>query len=495
MNMIAKQGPAPSWFRLVAALGLALMLGLTMVTSVATAQDDLAEPDGSVRFIHASPDAPQFDVLVDGLPLAQQLGYGTATEYAPMTPGEHFIQVVPTGGDASAAVAETTLNVDSGAAYTVAAANMLNEIEIKTYQSNLEDLDENQSRVRTISLVPGEEEFDVFQTGGDQWFDNVSFGEDSEHRDVDQGPYDLEFRLNDSDTALLTLPGLQINAGSEYSLFLLGQTADDSLIVLPLSVSVQAPCTETLGLEGTPDSACVRIVHGAADAPAVDVYVEDTMIVENLAVQGMTDFVAIPAGDDRPVIVVATGGSIDDPVVDSSIDAESGRAFNIVIGGDVDDLKVLNSPLDLSPLAPGQSRVRVTHVSADAGAVDVIVTDGDTLFENVDFESTTDSIVVNADTYDLQIKRSGEADVLLRAPEIALDEGYVFEVVAFGRVDNGSFGAILVPTPAEVRTGDIGDVTAEGTPGVESAPAEVVETGSPTAVPSLEPTEDGTPTS
>ena len=62
-----------------------------------TAQEDTAEADATVRVIHASPGAPEVDVLVDGQTLLQGLAYGTASGYATITAEEHRVQVVPPG--------------------------------------------------------------------------------------------------------------------------------------------------------------------------------------------------------------------------------------------------------------------------------------------------------------------------------------------------------------------------------------------------------------
>jgi Domain of unknown function (DUF4397) len=456
------------------------------------AQDDTA--DGSVRFLHASPDAPEVDILVDGLPLGQGIAFGTATEYAPLTPGSHEIKVVPAGQDASAAVLEDSIDVDSDQAYTVAIANRLNDLEIKVYQSNIDDLDNpQQSRVRAINLVPDAGEVDIYQTGGDQWFDNVDFGDASDHRDVDSGPYDLEVRPNDSDQVMTTVEGLQIDSGQEYSLYLLGLNEDSSVSVLPLTISVVTPCGETLGVESQIDDACLQFVHASADSGAVDVYLEDTLIAQGLEAGTYTEFEAFPNGDSRSLKVVSAGGSADDPLVDTSIDLNTGTAYQVVLGGNADDLKLETISLDLSPLPESQSRLTLTHLSPDADNVDVIITDGDTLFEDVGFEDTTDPIVVDSGTYDIQVKKSGEDTVYLRTTDFTVDAGFAYSLIAYGNTGDGSFTVLVIEAPVTVRSGAVGDVNASGTPGVETSDASVVGEGTPEPVASAE--VEATPTS
>ena len=70
---------------IVAALALVAAL-LPLPASPVMAQDDDAEADATLRVIHASPGAPEVDVLLDGQTLLQGLTYGAASSYATITP-------------------------------------------------------------------------------------------------------------------------------------------------------------------------------------------------------------------------------------------------------------------------------------------------------------------------------------------------------------------------------------------------------------------------
>jgi Domain of unknown function (DUF4397) len=51
-----------------------------------------------LRFVQASPDAPQVNVLIDGASVAGNLAYGNATGYISLGSGSRHIQVVPVSG-------------------------------------------------------------------------------------------------------------------------------------------------------------------------------------------------------------------------------------------------------------------------------------------------------------------------------------------------------------------------------------------------------------
>ena len=127
--------------RLGVALALFLSLTLTAFSPQLTGAQDPTETDASVRFVHASPDAPAVDVIVDGAVVASDLAFGQATDYLSVSPDEHQVQIVPSGSDAASAVIDTTFDPEGGNNYIVAASGLLTEIEAKVYDVNKDDLD------------------------------------------------------------------------------------------------------------------------------------------------------------------------------------------------------------------------------------------------------------------------------------------------------------------------------------------------------------------
>ena len=143
--------------RVVALILVALALVaalLPLQASPVMAQDDTAEADATVRVIHASPGAPEVDVLLDGQTLLQGVAYGTASSYATMTPEEHRVQIVPTGQTADAAVVDETIDAAPGQAYLVAVFGLLNDIGGAVYDVDLSEIEPGNARVRLINFSP-----------------------------------------------------------------------------------------------------------------------------------------------------------------------------------------------------------------------------------------------------------------------------------------------------------------------------------------------------
>jgi len=82
--------------------------------------------------------------------------------------------------------------------------------------------------------------------------------------------------------------------------------------------------------------------------------------------------------------------------------------------------------------ASGQARVRFVHAGPDAPTVDVTLTDGTTLFDDVSFKEASAYISVAAGTYDLQVRDESGAVVVLTLADVTLAAGRVYTVFAVG---------------------------------------------------------------
>ena len=115
------------------------------------------------------------------------------------------------------------------------------------------------------------------------------------------------------------------------------------------------------------DTAQVRVLHASPDAPAVDVYLDDTKVdaLTNVPFGTISDYLAIPAGDHN-VKVYATG-TTSAPVIDADVTVATGKKYTIAATNAVAAIEA--QVLEDTP-APScdTAQVRVVHFSADAPA-------------------------------------------------------------------------------------------------------------------------------
>jgi hypothetical protein len=462
-------------------IALALITALLpLPASPVMAQDDDAEADATLRVIHASPGAPEVDVLLDGQTLLQGLTYGAASSYATITPEEHRVQVVPTGQTADAAVVDETIDAAPGQAYLLAVFGLLNEIGGDIYDVDLSEIEPGNARVRLLNFSPDAGDIDLLETGGDEWFGNVALGDASEYRDIPPGTYSADVR-GDDDRVLLTVSELPFEETRVYDVVVLGQIADDSLALQSLVTTVSPSCAEVLGLEGSSSDACVRLVHTAPDAPPVDIYLNDAQIAQNLEFGTATEYVMVPSGAGRGVRVTATGTPVEEAVIDAALDFDPGQAYEILVTGGGDDLEATITGTDLRPLAQGQARLRVIHASPDADAFDVGVAGSEeNLFEGVEFREATDYVVLDAGEYSLEVRPGGEDTTVALQADATFAEGVTHDLIALGRPDDQTLTLLTLMAPVAIQTGDV------ATPEAASDDAAIAETVVPEAIEDVE---------
>lgn len=432
-----------------------LTIALAFPASLVSAQDDLAEADATIRVIHASPDAPAVDVLLDGQPLLENVKADSASDYLAITPEAHRIQIVPAGQTADSALVDEEIDAAPGAAYIVGVYGRLNELQGAIIDVDLSEIEPGNARVRLINFSPDAGAVDLAETGGDSWFDDVELGEVTDYRDVTPGGISADLR-GDEDRVLQTVPELGFAEARAYDVVVLGQLADDSLTIVNLATRVSPPCTEVLDIAGSPEDSCVRLVHAAPDAPAVDAYINDAQVAADLSFGTATEYATVPSGGGRGVRVVAAGGDTEESVLDASFDLDPGQAYEILVEGGGTDLSFAITGVDLRPVAEGQARLRVVHASPDAGAVNVGVEGDETnLFDGIDFGNATDYVILDAGDYPIEV-RPGDDDmtVALRS-DVTLEEGMVYDLVAIGRPDDRSLTVLVLTAPVAIQVGEM----------------------------------------
>lgn len=106
------------------------LTALLLVGLAAGCSDDTGSnvtPEARLRVVHASPDAPNVDVLVDGAVALTNVAYQAASAYLSVPAGARAIAVRPTGG--TTAVISVTPTLTAGTDYTVLAVGPVATIE------------------------------------------------------------------------------------------------------------------------------------------------------------------------------------------------------------------------------------------------------------------------------------------------------------------------------------------------------------------------------
>jgi hypothetical protein len=184
---------------------------------------DLA--DASVMAIHASPDAPAVDLLLDDELVAEGLEFPGNTGYLPLLSGDRNIKINAAG--TSTTVIDANQMFETGGTHTsVFAFDELAGIRALVLNDDLSTPEDGFAHVRFVHLSPDAPAVDVaVAEGGPVLFTDVAFGEADDNgffTPVASGVYDLEVRLAGEDAVVLSLPGISLEDGGIYTVFARG---------------------------------------------------------------------------------------------------------------------------------------------------------------------------------------------------------------------------------------------------------------------------------
>lgn len=190
------------------------------------------------------------------------------------------------------------------------------------------------------------------------------------------------------------------------------------------------------GNSNTPSSSdtmsYIKILHASPNAPAVDIYVNDNKVVENLAFSEATDYLPVEPGSYN-VKVYATG-TTDNPVIDVDIEVPEKTRVTVAAIGNLPDIELLPISENIVTKMSNDTHLRVAHLSPNAPAVDVTLPKGDVLFENVEFGEVTAYINMLRGVYTLQIRPTGSSEVVLTIPNVEFMPNFYYTIYILGQL-------------------------------------------------------------
>lgn len=212
-------------------IGASLVLNGLVVASVVAVAGSAAA--AGVRVIHASPDAPNVDVYVNGTPgvgapAISNLAFRSATPYIALPSANYNFKVTPFGA-AAPVVIDANASINAGTDYSVVAVNFLTSISPLVLVDD-NTIDPNAARVRFVHASPDVPAVDIFAAGVTQpLFNAVTFGTSGGYVSVPAGSYDLSVALDSNGFTALNVPGVTLQAGSVYTIFAMGSLRDNNV--------------------------------------------------------------------------------------------------------------------------------------------------------------------------------------------------------------------------------------------------------------------------
>jgi hypothetical protein len=150
------------------------------------------------------------------------MGYETVTDYLSVPPGDHLLELRPTGAAAtSAPVWSGTATLEGGTYYTAAGLGPRADLEAQLFTDDVTMPAPGTANVRFLHAAVGTESVDVTFGGSPLAFTDAAFATPTSYQPVAAGTYDVAV-TDGSGNALVGSQSIEFSPGVNYTVVAIG---------------------------------------------------------------------------------------------------------------------------------------------------------------------------------------------------------------------------------------------------------------------------------
>ncbi|MCU0474952.1 MAG: DUF4397 domain-containing protein [Anaerolineae bacterium] len=406
------------FFVILAMLMAVAMLGLSTGAQEATAQ---------VRFLHVIPGVAGLDVYINDNLSAANLNFGESSGYIRTTAGELDVRVTLSG--VTSALFEQTIVTAGDEAFTLIASST-DPLAFDVYRDDLNALDAGTSRFNVIHAVKGGPALD-FQADGQTIITGLAYKDFLNTIDVPANAYSFTAfpTGGTAEEAVLPTTLIGLSGRTAQTLVIYGPATAPQALVLRAPVSVGG------------EVGFVRVAHAAEGAPNVDLFVNDALIVPNLAFGESTVHLPVDAGSLTASLRVAGGG---DEIIALPLEVEAGNAITVAATGSLEDLTVEAYADDISGVTSRQAAVSVLNSIAGT-TITVTQADGTALAEGLNVGDASEAVTVAPSRQNITLSvQAGTVNAEIVVPNVSLYGGNYYNLIALRTGE--TFSLRVLPT-------------------------------------------------
>ncbi len=179
-----------------------------------------------VRVVNAVPDLQRLTIRGDNMLELPAVDYKSVSPYQSIDQNWTRFEVSGAAGGAYAPIETNREMMSDGHRYTMF---IVRDDDGAALSSRIlrDDIssDSSKAHVRVIHAARGTDDINVIARGGESFFDGISYGSDAAYTDIDPWRGTLEFRAEDGNRQLVSLPELDLQAGTSYTIVLARKSA------------------------------------------------------------------------------------------------------------------------------------------------------------------------------------------------------------------------------------------------------------------------------
>jgi len=221
----------------------------------------------------------------------------------------------------------------------------------------------------------------------------------------------------------------------------------------------------------------LRVINAMYQTVPVDVLVNDTPLVEALAIGAASDYLAVPEGEIQLAILLAGG----DALAEEAIELESGADHSLVLLGDADAFDFVIQTDDTSPPPAGTAKLAFVNANFDGVDLSLLLADGELLVEGLPYAAASDYVELPPGDYDLVAQVLDDESEFATVSGATLADRTTYTVVAHGVPGEGELLVLEDLPRSGPPTPTPGSPTAAATSTAAAGASPTAGTGTPAA--------------
>jgi len=200
--------------------------------------------------------------------------------------------------------------------------------------------------------------------------------------------------------------------------------------------------------DGSNDDASVRFVHLSPDAPNVDILLDGSVVLSDVAYPTASSYL-----DTEPTLteVKVNAAGTSTSVIDADVTFEEDVSYTVIAANKLAAIEPIVLTDERGATPGGQVSLRVVHGAPSAPNVDVYVTAPDAsldsatpVLSNVPFKAASGYLVVDEGTYQVRVTVAGTKTVAIDTGAVELDGGTRLTAIARDNVGGGAPFSLLL---------------------------------------------------
>lgn len=192
-----------------------------------------------------------------------------------------------------------------------------------------------------------------------------------------------------------------------------------------------------------PTVSYMRLLHASPGTSAVDVYANSSLIASGLSYKGFTEYLQVIPGKYN--IKVFPAGTTGRALVDTEMELPVQSIVTTVVTGVSPNIGIKAFFEPVLQIPAGKLYLRFANLVPDGPDLDLVLSDGTKLFEDISYGAATNYIAVFPNTYTFYLQQTGTDKSLLYVPNIQLLPGRFYTIYAVGQVKGNTPLQVLVP--------------------------------------------------